>query len=73
MGRGMSLRAQDIPPVVSGLTAPLLYRWKVREFCDVRCGLFTYYVIAGRTGSAKGKLLNAITAAGGQVRRQGGR
>lgn len=55
----------DVSLVSGGYKA---YRRQVRQFCDVDCGRFTYHVIAGRTGSAKGKLLNTITAAGGQVR-----
>eukprot|EP00854_Cymbomonas_tetramitiformis_P004874 gene4874-5952_t len=40
--------------------------------CDVmrfleRCGEFNYVIIAGRTGSAKGKLLDSLQASGAQV------
>ena len=42
------------------------YRRQVREFLQ-RLDRFDYHVVAGRTGSAKGKLLDALKAHGGQV------
>ncbi|KAK3232688.1 hypothetical protein CYMTET_56972 [Cymbomonas tetramitiformis] len=42
------------------------YRQQVMRFLE-RCGEFNYVIIAGRTGSAKGKLLDSLQASGAQV------